>query len=43
MKKVLYAALMSVLSGTAYAQTSVTLYGDIGGGFLWTNGAKGVA
>ncbi|MFM0245086.1 porin [Paraburkholderia sediminicola] len=41
MKKVLYAALMSVLSGTAYAQTSVTLYGDIGGGFRWTNGAKG--
>ena len=41
MKKVLYATLMSVLSGTSYAQSSVTLYGDIGGGVRWTNGVKG--
>jgi outer membrane protein OmpU len=41
MKKVLHAMLMSVLSGSAYSQSSVTLYGDIGGGVRWTNGAKG--
>ena len=41
MKKVLYAMLMSVLSGATYAQSSVTLYGDIGGGLRWTNGTKG--
>lgn len=34
---------LGMLSGTSYAQSSVTLYGDIGGGIRWTNGMKGGA
>ncbi|MGF6506391.1 porin [Paraburkholderia sp. 32] len=41
MKKVLGATLISLLSGGACAQSTVTLYGNVGGGLRWTNGAKG--
>ncbi|MGF6634802.1 porin [Paraburkholderia sp. MM6662-R1] len=41
MKRVLGATLISLLSGVACAQSSVTLYGDVGGGLRWTNGSKG--
>lgn len=41
MKKILLSVAVSVLSSASYAQSSVTLYGDIGGGVRWTNGVKG--
>ncbi|MFX1766689.1 porin [Paraburkholderia sp. A1RI-2L] len=42
MKKILLAALLgSVLPVASHAQSSVTLYGAIGGGVRWANGLKG--
>jgi outer membrane protein OmpU len=42
MKKIALAALIGGLSPClAYAQSSVTLYGDIGGGVRWVNNQKG--
>ncbi|MFD1556994.1 porin [Paraburkholderia silviterrae] len=44
MKRILMATLIGgVLPLTSYAQSTVTLYGDIGGGMRWTNGQKGGA
>lgn len=43
MKKILLVAMLGTLSSVSYAQSSVTLYGDIGGGLRWTNGSKGGA
>jgi outer membrane protein OmpU len=44
MKKILLATLMgSMFPAISHAQSSVTLYGDIGGGVRWTNGLKGGA
>lgn len=44
MKKILLATLIGgMLPCTSHAQSSVTLYGDIGGGVRWTNGLKGGA
>ncbi|MCA8092536.1 porin [Burkholderia anthina] len=34
-------AMLAVLSSASHAQSSVTLYGDVGGGIRWTNGTKG--
>jgi len=41
MKKIVFAAILGALSNASSAQSSVTLYGDIGGGIRWTNGIKG--
>jgi outer membrane protein OmpU len=41
LKIALSAAVLSLLSNTSHAQSSVTLYGDVGGGIRWTNGLKG--
>ncbi|MCA8052352.1 porin [Burkholderia arboris] len=41
MNKVLSVAALVVVSNVAYAQSSVTLFGTIGGGVRWTNGLKG--
>ncbi|MFM0212194.1 porin [Paraburkholderia sediminicola] len=43
MRQAAFAAMLAALSSASYAQSSVTLYGDIGGGIRWTNGAKGGA
>ncbi|WP_241332718.1 porin, partial [Burkholderia cenocepacia] len=41
MRKVMVAALIGALSGAAHAQSSVTLFGRIGGGVRWVNGLSG--
>ncbi len=41
MKKIMFAAVLGVLTSASHAQSSVTLYGDVGGGVRWTNGVKG--
>ncbi|MFM0642258.1 porin [Paraburkholderia metrosideri] len=41
MKKMLAIAILTAAAGTANAQSSVTLLGDIGGGVRWVNGVKG--
>ncbi|MPV55952.1 porin [Burkholderia sp. HI2761] len=41
MKKALSAILLAVLPGLAQAQSSVTLFGTLGGGIRWVNGVKG--
>ncbi|MBN3791767.1 porin [Burkholderia sp. Ac-20353] len=41
MKKVVVAALIGALTGAAHAQSSVTLFGRIGGGVRWVNGMVG--
>ncbi|RQR71653.1 porin [Burkholderia sp. Bp9012] len=43
MTNCLAAVVLGMLSNTSHAQSSVTLYGDIGGGVRWTNGIKGGA
>ncbi|RKE38280.1 putative porin [Paraburkholderia sp. BL23I1N1] len=42
-RKLLLTAVLGVLSNASHAQSSVTLYGNIGGGVRWTNGVKGGA
>ena len=41
MKKMIAAALVGALCGSAHAQSSVTLFGRIGGGVRWVNGLPG--
>ncbi|WP_175687938.1 porin [Burkholderia anthina] len=41
MKKMVVAAVIGALSGVAHAQSSVTLFGRIGGGVRWVNGLAG--
>lgn len=41
MKKILVITVLTVLAGAANAQSSVTLFGRIGGGVRWVNGVKG--
>jgi outer membrane protein OmpU len=41
MRKMVAAALIGALSGVAHAQSSVTLFGRIGGGVRWVNGMTG--
>ncbi|KVM54713.1 porin [Burkholderia ubonensis] len=41
MRKMVAAAMIGVLSGTVHAQSSVTLFGKIGGGVRWVNGMAG--
>jgi outer membrane protein OmpU len=41
MKKILFVAMLGALSNISYAQSSVTLFGTVGGGVRWQNGVKG--
>lgn len=41
MRKVMFAAVLSAFVSASHAQSSVTLYGDVGGGIRWMNGVKG--
>ncbi|KVW77456.1 porin [Burkholderia cepacia] len=41
MKKALAVAILSIFSGAANAQSSVTMMGYVGGGVRWVNGVKG--
>ncbi|MBN3735306.1 porin [Burkholderia sp. Tr-20390] len=41
MKKMIAAALIGTLWGSAHAQSSVTLFGQVGGGVRWVNGQQG--
>ncbi|MGS0891983.1 porin [Burkholderia stagnalis] len=41
MRRVMTAALIGALSGAVHAQSSVTLFGRIGGGVRWVNGMTG--
>lgn len=41
MKRILFSVAIGVLSSAVHAQSSVTMYGDIGGGVRWTNGTTG--
>lgn len=41
MRKFAWMALLGALPGISVAQSSVTLYGQIGGGIRWTNGMQG--
>jgi outer membrane protein OmpU len=41
MKREIFVFAMTIVTGSAYAQSSVTLYGAAGGGLRWVNNLKG--
>lgn len=41
MRNILLASLLATTAGSVNAQSSVTLFGIVGGGVRWTDGVKG--
>ncbi|POM16231.1 Outer membrane porin protein [Burkholderia cepacia] len=41
MRRLTFGMVALVIAGSAHAQSSVTLFGTLGGGVRWTDGGKG--